>query len=386
VIESVQPEVIWHGRHGGVTWFHPRACLVPGRGNPTVLMTCQSIGGSDVFGQAHWSASGDVGQTWSDPEPIASLGRRSLPDGLEEGVCDVVPEYHAQTGTVLAVGHNVYYRDNVLTRPSEGRCTVYVVRDGAGRWSERRTLHWAHPDTSGIYSAGCAQRVTLADGDVLVPLSFGPIGRADRAVTTVRCGFDGEMLAAKAEGNVLRLQVGRGLLEPSLARLGERFYMTLRAEDGHGYASTSADGLDWTDLQPWRWDDGEPLTMSTTQQRWLVHSEALYLVYTRRSEENVNVFRWRAPLYTARVDPARLCLVRETEQVVLPLRGDGVNDAARVARMGNFHTVNVSPRESWVTVGETLPSVDWRGDTLLARIRWEALDRTDSCAGYLTHP
>ena len=137
MIESVQPEVIWHGRQGAVTWFHPRACLVPGEGRPTVLMTCQAIGGSDVLGQVHWSATNDMGQTWSDPEPIASLRRHMLPDGLDEGVCDVVPEYHAQTGTVLAVGHNVYYRDNVLTRPSEGRYTVYVVRDEAGHWGER---------------------------------------------------------------------------------------------------------------------------------------------------------------------------------------------------------------------------------------------------------
>jgi len=58
-----------------------------------------------------------MGQTWREPEPIASLGRRALPDGLEEGTCDIVPEPHAQTATVLAMGHNVYYKDNVLARP-----------------------------------------------------------------------------------------------------------------------------------------------------------------------------------------------------------------------------------------------------------------------------
>jgi hypothetical protein len=38
--------------------------------------------------------------------------------------------------------------------------------------------------------------------------------------------------------------------------------------------------------------------------------------------------------------------------------------------MGNFHTTNVSPDESWVTVGEWQPKNGLKGDLLLARIRW----------------
>jgi len=115
--------------------------------------------------------------------------------------------------------------------------------------------------------------------------------------------------------------------------------------------------------------------MSTTQQRWLPHSDALFLVYTRKAENNVNVMRWRAPLYVARVDPRTLRLIRDSEKVVLPLIGDGVNDPDHVARMGNFHVTNASPDESWVTVGETLPHDGWKGDTLLARIRWSVPNR-----------
>jgi len=151
--------------------------------------------------------------------------------------------------------------------------------------------------------------------------------------------------------------------------------MTIRAEDGHGYVSVSEDGLTWAEKRPWTWDDGAGVVMSTTQQRWLAHSDGLYLVYTRRAAENLNVMRWRAPLYVARVDRSSLRLVRESEQVVLPLIGDGVHDADHVARMGNFHVTNASPGESWVTVGETLPNDGWRGDTLLARIHWRTPNR-----------
>ena len=110
--------------------------------------------------------------------------------------------------------------------------------------------------------------------------------------------------------------------------------------------------------------------MSTTQQHWLPHSEALWLVYTRKDVSNVKVIRWRSPLWMAQVDTKSLRLRRDTERVVLPLVGDGVNDPKRVALMGNFHTVNVGPVESWVTVGEWQPRNGIKGDLLLARISW----------------
>ena len=377
IIARIDREVVWNGRSGrDPTWFHPRACLVPVEPQPQVLMTLQLITGSDVFHQVHWTVSTDGGKTWRKPEPIAAFGRIRRPGGVDDGVCDIVPEYHAPTNTVLAMGHNVYYKGGRLFSPSEGRYPVYAVRDAQGRWSERRKLEWDDPRGSAIYTCGCGQRLTLGNGDILVPLSFGPRGRKDRAVGTALCSFDGKTLKVKkATAKELRLPVRRGLLEPSLARFGGRFCLTIRAEDGRGYVAASDDGLTWPSKRRWAWDDGAPLEMSTTQQHWVTHSDALFLTYTRKARHNANVFRWRAPIYIARVDPERLCLVRSTERVVLPLIGDGIKDPKHVARMGNFHVVNASPAESWLTVGETLPHDAWRGDTLLARIRWAAPNR-----------
>lgn len=70
------------------------------------------------------------------------------------------------------------------------------------------------------------------------------------------------------------------------------------------------------------------------------------------------------------MNPRSLRLYRDTERVVLPLVGDGVNRPDEVAYSGNFHPVNVSPEESWVTDGEMMPKQGWRGDLLLSRIRW----------------
>ena len=125
-------------------------------------------------------------------------------------------------------------------------------------------------------------------------------------------------------------------------------HFTIRAEDSRGYVAVSDDGLNYEPKQAWAWDDGEPLTMSTTQQHWLTHSGGLFLVYTRKDATNVNVMRWRAPLWVAQVDVKTLRLIRATERVVLPLIGDGVNAADLVPMMGNFGVANVSVRDQSV--------------------------------------
>ena len=80
-----------------------------------------------------------------------------------------------------------------------------------------------------------------------------------------------------------------------------------------------------------------------TQQHWVTHPQALFLVYTRKGADNDHVFRHRAPLFIARVDPDKLQVIRTTEQVLVPEKG---------ARLGNFGVTRFSENETWVTVTE----------------------------------
>ena len=380
LIRSLRRSVILPGRnkkdeHG---WFHPRACIIPTADGPLALMTMQKMGGSDYYDLVRWTTSADLGKTWSEPQPVPGMRRRPatrIRPGLAVGVCDVVPEFHPQTNTVLAMGHNVYYEKGRLARPQGPRWPVYSVRDASGRWTPAAKLAWDDPRGSQIYTCGSSQRVTLDGGDILIPLSIGSTGRTDRMVTSIHCSFDGRTLAVKKVGNVLELPKRRGLLEPSLTAVDGRYWMTIRAEDNHGYLSTSEDGLDWSPQEAWTFDDGSPLVMSTTQQHWLTHSDGLFLVYTRRAKNNIKVPRWRAPLFLAQVDPTRRCLMRRTERVVFPLIGDGIKNARHVARMGNFNVNHVLPTESWITVGECLPADGWHGDVLLGRVEWSRPNR-----------
>lgn len=374
LIQGITRETLWKNRDGNsITWFHPRACLVPRpSADPLVLMTLQQISGSDYFGPVHWTSTEDQGKTWTDPVEIEGFGRKPVEGhaGLEEGVCDVVPQYHPQTDTTLALGHCVFYRGPKFSRGDQlSRFPMYCVRSADGTWSDRKKLVWNDPRGSHIYTNNCGQRVVLPNGDILLAFTFGA-GESHRMVAGVRCGFDGETLTVREVGPPLENKVKRGLLEPSMTEFQGRYYLTIRAEDDRGYISVSDDGLNWEAKKAWSFDDGELLTMSTTQQHWMTHADALYLVYNRRAANNTGVMRWRSPLFICQVDPKRRVLLKETERIALPLVGDGVNAPDEVALMGNFHVVNASPSESWITVGEWLPKHGARGNTLLARVAW----------------
>ena len=75
----------------------------------------------------------------------------------------------------------------------------------------------------------------------------------------------------------------------------------------------------------------------------MTHGEDVYLVYTRCGAGNDHIVRHRAPLFIAQVDMDRLCVIRDTERVLVPERG---------ARLGNFGVTTISENETWVTVAE----------------------------------
>ncbi len=374
LIASITKETLRRNRDGSSkTWFHPRCCMIPSQSDsPVLFMNLQVIGGSDYFGPVHWSESNDLGKTWSQPQSIPALGRDPMKEheGLMAGVCDVTPQYHPMTETILSLGHVVFYRGPRFARGDQlARYPVYAVRKKDGSWSERKILKWDDPRGSFIYTNNCGQRIVMPNGDIMMSFTFGSNSKS-RMVAGVRCSFDGNELNILEVGPALKSNVGRGLLEPSITQFQDHFFMTIRAEDGHGYVAVSKDGLNYQQKTAWAWDAGKPIGMSTTQQHWLTHSDGLFLVYTREDPSNKNVIRWRAPLWVAKVDPEKLCLIRETEQTVLPLVGDGINDPNNVALMGNFDVTNLSPNESCVTVGEWTPRAGAKGDLLLARIRW----------------
>ncbi|MEJ6730986.1 MAG: hypothetical protein QNK90_02765 [Opitutaceae bacterium] len=217
------------------------------------------------------------------------------------------------------------------------------------------------PDTPRFLNAGAGsvQRYDLPNGDILLPVYFKEPEKPFTRVAVMRCAFDGETLTYVEHGNELTLPTKRGLGEPSLTHFDGRFFMTIR-HDNHGYVAVSEDGLHFNEPKRWTFDDGSDLGSYNTQQHWVVHSEALFLVYTRRGANNNHVFRHRAPLFIARVDPDKLQVIRATEQVLVPEKG---------ARLSNFDITEINESETWVTVAEWMqpPGPNYSDATPLIR-------------------
>ena len=357
-------------------WCHPRAGIVPGvgeEGMPRVVMTMNTmhLEGSDVFKGMYDLHTDDLGKTWTEPREVDTLAPRyETLDGEKRpvAVSDFWPQWHAATKTLLGTGHTVVYTPDWKVRRPRPRHTSYSVYEpGKDQWSAWRKL--AMPEEAKFYDAGsgCTQRCDLADGAILLPIYFHPPGKNSH-VAVARCTFDGQTLRYQEHGNEMGVDdKTRGLHEPSLARVGGEYFLTIR-NDKLGFVTRGGDGLHFEPIRPWKFDDGTDLGNYNTQQHWVTHGEALFLVYTRRGADNDHVFRHRAPLFMAQVDTGRLCVIRETERVLVPERG---------ARLGNFGVTHISDDETWVTVSEWMqPRGVERygsdGSVFVARIHWES--------------
>jgi len=335
-------------------------------------MTMQKLllTGSDVFYALHNLWSDDLGKTWTEPKLQPVFERQKRGENIEMTVCDFWPKWHAASGKLLGTGHTVWYQDNRVM-PVRKRHTAYAVYDPAAQaWLPWKELELPGDPRFANAGAGCTQRFDLPNGDILLPIYFKRPEDKVSSTTVVRCRFDGETLRYVEHGDELSTEVPRGFGEPSLAKFGDRFFLTIR-NDQKGYVTSGPDGLHFDEPQPWTFDDGTELGNYNTQQHWVAHSDGLFLVYTRRGADNDHVFRHRAPLFMARVDPQRLCVIRSTERVLVPERG---------ARLGNFGVTEVSPDETWVTAAEWMQPrgvEKWGSDNRVwvAKIKWSKPNR-----------
>ncbi|MGH7130117.1 MAG: sialidase family protein, partial [Planctomycetaceae bacterium] len=320
-------------------------------------MNTADISGSDVFRAMYGLSTDDLGKTWTEPVEIAALApRHEMIAGQRRPVAasDFWPTWHAASNTLLGTGHTVVYTPDWKVRNPRPRHTAYSVYDARqSQWRPWRKLEMPADEKFHNSGAGCTQRVDLEDGTILLPFYFSPPGKNSRAAVA-RCAFDGETLRFVEHGEELHVEDDtRGLHEPSLTRLDGRYFLTIR-NDRRGFATRSRDGFSFEPIRQWTFDDGRELGNYNTQQHWVTHRDGLFLVYTRRGANNDHITRHRAPLFMAQVDPERLCVLRETEQVLVPERG---------ARLGNFGVTRVSDDETWVTVAEWMQprGVEQRG-------------------------
>lgn len=367
---KLELETIAKGNEKEFTWTHARSAVIPS--DPPKLITTMSQTlkkGSDVYHDLFQIESLDRGETWTSPEVIPSLTIIKQDSGYRSLV-DMWPQWHSNAKKVVNIGTSPFY-SNAKTHDGWKKKVVYAFLDSeTEQWSAPQFLELPKLDHDGMLlmapAAGSAQWLELPNGDILLPIfyfkvteeqaflamtkpdeafSIGNLMKSDDfgfSSTVVRCSFDGENLIYQEHGDELILKQGRGIYEPSITFYKGEYYLTMRS-DKSAYVSKSKDGLHFSPLKEWTFNDGAVLGSYNTQQHWVSHSDALYLVYTRRGADNDEVFRHRAPLFMAQVDSDKLEVIRDSERVVVPNRG---------VALGNFGIMEVNQNETWITVAE----------------------------------
>ncbi len=159
---------------------------------------------------------------------------------------------------MIAIGCRVRYSEagRQLDDVKRAHQTVYAIFDPeASEWTPWQVLELPEGDEFDFARNACAQWLVKEDGNLLVPLYIGKNAKDRYSTTVAECRFDGKELVFVKHGNVLRLDVARGLYEPSLIAFGDSYYLTMR-NDVRGYASKSDDGLHFAEPIPWTFDDG----------------------------------------------------------------------------------------------------------------------------------
>jgi len=356
---------------GDLNFAQSRAALIPGMPS-RVLLTTQQIEkvGSHGYRDVFTVETSDNAATWSDLRRIESLTRRKVPEGHEFVIGDVCPQWHAATRVVLATGKTFGFDGGTKENRGHERVSYAIYSPKQDQWSGLKLLQLPETDHEGLKilepNSGCNQRFDLPSGEILLPIRYRK-NPASRAYTTIvaRCIFDGDTLTYREHGSEFTIPRERGLYEPSVTGFAGRFYLTMRA-DHSGFVARSNDGLNYEPIKEWTFDDGQVLGNYNAQQHWIAHNNKLCLSYTRRGANNDHVFRHRAPLFIAEVDPERLCVLRATEQTLLPETG--------VDLSGGFGILDVNPRETWVISSEMAFPPARRQEpnhVLLAKILWK---------------
>ena len=359
-------------------FLQARSAIIPQKSDTGFIITQSIYGyGTHAYGDLYMMKKPTREAEWSSPEKIESLTRQTISSEYVKAFGDVTPAWHKNTQTVLSTGKSFFARtQNTGESPGNTKrvdienmqeIAYAIYYPNQDKWSNLKSIALpAKLDNGDDFveaNAGCTQRVDLPNGDVLLPIRYKKNGFY--VSTVIKCTYDGQELKYQKHGSLLTIEQGRGLYEPSLCKYGDTFYLTLRANKS-AYVAKSSDGLNFSDFKEWTFSDGTVLGSYNTQQHWISNPHGLFLVYTRKGANNDHIFRHRAPLFIAQVDPENLSVFKDTEKIIIPIPSNGGD-------VGNFGVTHVNENESWVTAPvspKDSRSKDRETIVIVAKIKW----------------
>ena len=321
--------------------IHPNLAF-DGKGTVLLNYIHLLLSGSDVFYGSYICKSTDGGESFGEP-----ILQTALKDSFSDGIrthYHAVPFYNKHHKLWFGLGNSTLYEDErhpiLRSGVSIGEAIYAELDVQSGCFTSHKPLDFPF-DAS--FAVPMGQMIELENGDILVPFYYASRKHPKCRCVTVRYAFTRDGLKIVFVGEpIIADELKRGLCEPSLERLNGKYYMTIRCDEG-AYWAVSDDGLHFSEPKEWIFDNGLPIGNYNTQQHWMACDDGLFLAYTRRGAHNDHVFRHRAPVFMARFDEERGCLMRDTEVILVPELG---------ARLGNFNTYRANPKESWLITAE----------------------------------
>ncbi len=332
----VTTQLVREGAPAGSRWTIPRATAI-GTNASELLMTLSKLSttGTDVYRGLGFTTSHDGGATWALLTELPYVAH-PLREGIMGMFGAMLPVFHPPTGKVLILGNCVGYTGygTSSVKLTALRFPAYAVYDPAThKWSADYTVLTGEADANTTSGFPWIQ----PDGTLLWPCNGGRV---------LKAAFDGEKLTILARSPQIEGlgKQAKNTGEYHLTKIGDRFYLAMRCPDQNRIA-VSGDGQSFEPAVELRWDDGSLVPSIATQMRWVRQQGRLYLVYTRADPSSKGIFRNRAPLWMAELDPANLRLKKSTEVIAVPI-SPGRDD------LGNFGTTFVNDELSLVTTSE----------------------------------
>ncbi len=321
-------------------WTIPRVTAMGGAGaagTPEILLTMAKLSttGTDVYRGVAFMTSPDMGATWTALTELP-YAPQLLREDIQGMFGAVVPVWHVKTGKVLLLGNCVGYTHygTPKVKLTGLRYPAYAVYDPVAReWSPSYTVLTDQQDANTTSGFPWVED----DGTLLWPCNGGQV---------LKAAFDGTKLTVlerspRIEG--LGKQP-KNTGESHLTKLDGRYFISIRCPDQNRIA-TGRDGLHFDPAVPLTWEDGTLVPSIATQMRWVRQRGRLYLVYTRVDDSSKGIFRNRAPLWMAELDPATLRLKKSTEVIAVPISPSRDD-------LGNFGTAFINDSLSWITTAE----------------------------------
>lgn len=305
------------------------------------------LSGSDVFNDTYFVKSVDYGVTFGANEKLERFETRE--DGVRKNfsfVTEYINRFHNKW-FVFGVIQNYVTEDYPTISEELPRVAKFIFKDiETGRYTgELKDLPLSNEYFDAVPHG---QVIEYENGDFILTFSYSPKGAKKGGTLAVKYRYENEKLSIVEAGEFIEYtKAARGVCEPSMARLDDKYYLTLRTDE-QGLLAVSDDGLNFGEPFAWKWDDGSVLENYNTMQRWIRHKDALYLTYTRKGANNDHVFRHRAPIFMARFDEEKLCLVKDSEVILVPELG---------ARLGNFKVSEISENEFWLITAEWMQPI-----------------------------